>query len=616
MSEEFLNYSREETLSGLIGNGTGRAYLIHGTKFSDQRKELEFLCNEVCQKENSAFWSIIDSSKVNSAHDWCSQFARNLRTRSGASPANLAQFALQTGKNGKLYLEPNQELIDRPSQLENLAFSLTSQFDQLVQGKCKLLLCIHGLDSMDEDTRTWMATSLNQSMRKLPAFQNTRFLFTTTQKEEDLKSFFNLFGFEKVRRLDASPSHEPMALHTNFAEEEPIHESIPEGTTPKRLINEKLSSNLRGVGMDKSSEKIKKYFESLTEEVKQFLFLASYPTRISRYTLEHLTDSRNAALCYNWLKREKSLFSTHNSGDLQLRPEIRECALNMHKESDPQTSATWAEVSSVLNLFLEKFPVQSHHPIAINLQIFANFSQNLLRSLFNTDELSDIDDFVRFNSDLILENETGFCMSDDAKLITRRYMEVSGKLPLSGLENRVLELWQDDLSKYASKKSKMDAEKNNITDDIEKALLQVTQLKDLKNNLMENFKNPGRLKPEKMLTFSSSRALIVIGVGTIAASLLSENIGSYHAACGLALTLLGFFWPNVEFKPAEAVLNGANSSLAIETQQRSLNHRISSLCNRVEVMKRNLDDVDKQLDKLGDSPPTTYLEQIADQEDS
>ena len=119
-----------------------------------------------------------------------------------------------------------------------------------------------------------------------------------------------------------------------------------------------------------------------------------------------------------------------------------------------------------------------------------------------------------------------------------------------------------------------------------------------------------------MLTFSSSRALIVIGVGTIAASLLSENIGSYHAACGLALTLLGFFWPNVEFKAAEAVLNGANSSLAIETQQRSLNHRITSLCNRVEVMKRNLDDVDKQLDKLGDSPPTTYLEQIADQEDS
>jgi hypothetical protein len=616
MSEEFLNYSREETLSGLIGNGTGRAYLIHGTKFSDQRKELEFLCNEVCQKENSAFWSIIDSSKVNSAHDWCSQFARNLRTRSGASPANLAQFALQTGKNGKLYLEPNQELIDRPSQLENLAFSLTSQFDQLAQGKCKLLLCIHGLDSMDEDTRTWMATSLNQSMRKLPAFQNTRFLFTTTQKEEDLKSFFNLFGFEKVRRLDASPSHEPMALHTNFAEEESIHESVPEGTTPKRLINEKLSGNLRGVGMDKSSEKIKKYFESLTEEIKQFLFLASYPTRISRYTLEHLTDSRNAALCYNWLKREKSLISTHNSGDLQLRPEIRECALNMHKESDPQTSVTWAEVSSVLNLFLEKFPVQSHHPIAINLQIFANFTQNLLRSLFSTDELSDIDDFVRFNSDLILENETGFCMSDDAKLITRRYMEVSGKLPLSGLENRVLELWQDDLSKYASKKSNMDTEKNNITDDIEKALLQVTQLKDLKNNLMENFKNPGRLKPEKMLTFSSSRALIVIGVGTIAASLLSENIGSYHAACGLALTLLGFFWPNVEFKPAEAVLNGANSSLAIETQQRSLNHRITSLCNRVEVMKRNLDDVDKQLDKLGDSPPTTYLEQIADQEDS
>ena len=92
-------------------------------------------------------------------------------------------------------------------------------------------------------------------------------------------------------------------------------------------------------------------------------------------------------------------------------------------------------------------------------------------------------------------------------------------------------------------------------------------------------------------------------------SLLSESIGSYHAACGLALSLFGFFWPNVETKrPAFAGGNPDNSKLAIETQERSLNHRSRSLSNRVQVMKGNLDAIEKQLVKLGDSPPLPYLD--------
>ena len=112
---------------------------------------------------------------------------------------------------------------------------------------------------------------------------------------------------------------------------------------------------------------------------------------------------------------------------------------------------------------------------------------------------------------------------------------------------------------------------------------------------------------EKIYSFTTSRALIVIGIGTVGASLLSDSIGAYHAACGLALTLFGFFWPNVELKREAVTAGGPRSNLAIETQHRSLNHRIGSLCNRVQVMKGNLDAVEKKLVKLGDTP-SPYLE--------
>ena len=88
--------------------------------------------------------------------------------------------------------------------------------------------------------------------------------------------------------------------------------------------------------------------------------------------------------------------------------------------------------------------------------------------------------------------------------------------------------------------------------------------------------------------------------------MLTDGIGAYHAACGIALTVFGFFWPNVEIKRALAG-NAGNSNLAIETQQRSLSHRASSLANRVQLMKGNLDALESNLSKLGDSPPFPIL---------
>jgi hypothetical protein len=153
----------------------------------------------------------------------------------------------------------------------------------------------------------------------------------------------------------------------------------------------------------------------------------------------------------------------------------------------------------------------------------------------------------------------------------------------------------------------MEVEKNNVTSEIEDTLNQVASLKDLKESLADDFRNPGRKRAERIYSFTTSRALIVIGIGTVGASLLSDSIGSYHAACGLALTLFGFFWPNVELRREAVTADGPRSNLAIETQHRSLNHRIGSLCNRVQVMKGNLDAVEKKLLKLGDTPPP-YLE--------
>jgi len=605
-------YSRKNVLSALLGSGKCRALHFLDRSTEVQGKELHTLCSEICRREQATFFSIVDAKKVRTAQDWCSQFARNLRTGNGAKPMELAKFALGVGKSLISFDQEQEGHVDVNTYI---AQALTTHFSNLVNGSPKILIAVRGLDELNEETLSWFAKELNQSLRNENAFRNARFLFSSKKEDERITTFFNQFGFESVRRFsvpqeDASSVDQSQKdQFTQITEAENF--STVEANESKRLINEEIQPKLKKGNILKVSDNQQdeqNLLASFSGEEQKYLCLLSYSTRASRYSLEHFTDSRNAALCYNWLKRQPDLHSIHPTGDLLLNENLKEAARLYHKSLDAGQATTWGEIGSVLDLFFERFPYADDHSIAINLQAFSSFDFKLLRNLFNTDELSAIELFIQRNEGQIIQNDKSLVLSDDAKLVTRRYMEISERSPLSGLLDRVREIWLEDQEKYSSKKHHLDQEKKNLSTEIEDTLAQIVQLKELKDKLLDEFKNPKRFKPEKSYTFTTSKALVLLGLVTCGASVFFETLGTYHAACGLALTLFGFFWPNVELKKATAGSDGPRSNLAIETQQRSLKHRITGLGNRTGVMKGNLDEVEEQIAKLGETPPSPYLE--------
>jgi hypothetical protein len=352
----------------------------------------------------------------------------------------------------------------------------------------------------------------------------------------------------------------------------------------------------------------KEHLSSFSEEEKKYLFLVSYPYRISRYTLEHFTTSREAALAFNWLSRQKSLYHKHPSGDLILLEDLRIASRTFHANANSEVAENWGSLSTVLDSFHEKFPIDSLHWIPINLQLLESFTKRILRNLFTEDQLVDLSQFIEQYEAELENNGRKLSIPFETKQLIRRFLELTGRPTINGLEERIKDLWLKDQAHYNSQKEMMVKEKADVTTEIESTLGQVAQLKELRDTLVEDFRNPKRNKAERVYSFTTSRLLLVIGLATVGASLLSESIGSYHAACGLALTLFGFFWPNVETKRPAFATEGPRSNLAIETQQRSLNHRVGSLSNRIQVMKGNLDAVEKQLAKLGDAPPPPYLD--------
>jgi len=576
-----------ETIKALGQEGKQRVLVLVGEDHIKNHHVLKYLGDSITDISPNSFCVLIDAEKIGSPQDWCSQFARNLRANADLKEPEVFNFALNIGRALGSVKKIDETDSSADDKSKNLAETLVEYFDQLLEKRTErkntphIILGLSGLDKTTEPLRQWLVNDLNQALRKSENFKKSRFLFSIKKQDDLIDSFLNEFGFEKVhyKNIDSEPKN------------------ILPNSDSNQLLNEDMRINPE-----------RDLLDNFSDAELEHLKLCAYPNRISKYSLGHFVSDRNAALAYNWLSRQKSICSVHDSGDLVLDDSLKHSLRSLHAEQNPEESEKWDINASVVDAFYSLFPNDSTHWIPLNLQLLHNFDHTIVKNLFSNDQATEVIDFIDSNPHSFTETNDKLSLTDEAKMVTRRFMEVSGLTIIPGLEVSIRELWLRDLKNYNSRKSKLDEERGNISTEIEETLLQVSSIKNAKDELVENFRNPRKNKPQKVYSFTTSRLLVVIGFATVGASLLSENIGSYHAACGLALSLFGFFWPNVETKSPAFVTGGPTSNLAIETQQRSLNHRISSLSNRVQVMKGNLNAVEKQLEKLGDTPPLAYLD--------
>ena len=222
-------------------------------------------------------------------------------------------------------------------------------------------------------------------------------------------------------------------------------------------------------------------------------------------------------------------------------------------------------------------------------------------------EYEEILDFLE-NHDAQLEKFGKFYrMNENSKLVTKRFIEVSGAQLDEELVGKIQDQWNLDQNRASEKKLKLEQEQKNFQLEIGDIETQINSLASVKEDLMKNFKNPIQAKPKKIYSFRSSSLLIVLGLVTIGASLLSDLIGSYHAACGIALTLFGFFWPSVEVKKPNVQNVGVGPKLAIETQHRSMDHRIKGLANRANFINSTLEQLSKDIEGVNQGMNEPYV---------
>ena len=75
----------------------------------------------------------------------------------------------------------------------------------------------------------------------------------------------------------------------------------------------------------------------------------------------------------------------------------------------------------------------------------------------------------------------------------------------------------------------------------------------------------------------------------------------------MAVTIFGFFWPNVEIRNINPDGSVSVSNLAVETQQRSLEHRINGLLSRANSIALSLENLCKESQELDEGSAEPYI---------
>ena len=606
---------------GLAPSGTMRAAYISGEQGMGKSSLLNIVGQNLLRREQSVLWLCPKLCSELSPAGWASQLARDLQGGALLAQSAVNQFAQEIGR--ELAVLPHS--IDSASAgmdtklFEKVSEALVGGLESLMQSNDEVLFTpifvFDDFDTYNPFLRSWIESDLNEKLRSSKNFQKSRFLFAGRKSLSDEKAFFDKFGMEQVHEFHLQGLSPALCLqlfkqHSN--------ENIPSTEiqkktrgNPSKVLNlaskPVILDKPKTEKMSESNTSVSKALKNFSEEEWNHLLKAAYPDRINRYALEFFCSPRDAAYCYNWIKRNRKIAKVEPDGDVILDPEIREEIKRVHAENNSTQAEEWETLSCVLNAFMGIFPNPNQHWIPVNLQLFNCFNRRLCQQIFDEANYEEIDGFLEEYQDFFTLNDKQFKMLDDVRLITSRFVEIGGVQPRDGLVEEIKIKWEEDQRIAEEQRVAMEQERLNLVTEGEQAKKQIETLGELKEKLMEDFRKPKSMKSKRVYSVSSSPVLIVLGIITIGSSLYADSIGSYYAAAGLLLTLLGFFWPNVDVKKPKMAGGASGPNLAIETQQRSLEHRISGLKNRVTSMTGSIQRITSELDRVNSGVSEPYV---------
>ena len=181
---------------GLSINGTLRCALINGVDGIGKTTLLEELCQYLITSGNHLLISA-SGQECATASDLLTHFTRNLISSQSLEINDaLNSFARTVG--GELLNQNNSTPSVKGIEKSVVAADFfVSKLSEIIRGnEATPVIIIEDLESLSEETLTWLSTNFNKALRNSSQFKNCRFLFSSTKDIPSFETFWARFGME------------------------------------------------------------------------------------------------------------------------------------------------------------------------------------------------------------------------------------------------------------------------------------------------------------------------------------------------------------------------------------------------------------------------------------
>jgi hypothetical protein len=616
--------------NGLSSNGSAKGFLFIGEAGIGKTTMLEESWRTLSSTPNPIIWIAPNLSSAKDDLAAASSLARGIDTSSTDLRAGLSTFARAFGQ--KAFEIQRESTKAEPSSDSTIGAQLAEQWlEHFTEALPELrasgsqgplvVVAVDDVSKLHAKVVDWLAEEFLPKWKEAGIAERTRYIFATEKKPDGQKLEWikaACDGRVIEMKLRALRSAECAELARSMGHPSPDGENLRtlSGGNPGRLLQilgnakNQISNTEMPMNQNEDQTASSQTIEGFSSEETEHLFRTAYLPEATKESLALFCNPRQASLSFNWVKNKGGLAEILPGNAISLYDDVRTQAISLHSEVRPEEAAEW-EVRAECHLALEEaFPSVRSRWIPLRLASFQCFDEDVLRKLFGEDACDSMMNFINESPELFEEASGLYKLRHDLMETVSRYKSVMNN-PSDDDELSVViaEAWTERKSEGESKRNHLESERENLNQELSGIDKQIDDLKGLKDNLLQRFLNPESRKPKRELSFAIAKALLILGLITIGASLAFRDLlGVYHAAAGILLTLFGFFWPSIKWQSQQQIAeSGGMDRFAIETQQRMLGHRVTGLNTRKIRLSDSINEIDQGIEKLDDVLRQPYV---------
>ncbi len=480
-------------------------------------------------------------------------------------------------------------------------------------------------DRLSQKKKEWLARYIVLPLATHSTNIECRFLLTgrkSFRAEEDIDKYWAPFR-NKILEIDIPP------LSKDELDELLDHHEI-KGEQAKEIeksANGNPGKILKKIGILAESEaeitwgaKAKKLLDSLDEKETRWVMWASFLENVSMDNLRIFCEGKEAADVFLWLGKNRELDFEKTNDSLILDKNYAHILLKYLRIQNEKAFNEYMIPANLYKEIVQSIPRSEHREMLVLLSAFDYFNAEAVKKLFHN-QSDKILFFVQNNSGYFDKTTSNYRLKPEFRKMINAYRNLTKALWEDNLVNRIEGFWRKkqklilrDIQRCKQRRHLYNQMVGDLSERLRSASKKIkfveTSLQTKKNQVPNVGSNSRQSRFFVSLLFEAlGTAMLYLGI------LYFNKFAAEYVTVGIALIVLGIYWPHKETEPETSpqyVPNNDNFGwddfARVREKKRQLHIHMDELKLNRSNIQEDISAATRELDKLGAELGEPYCE--------